>query len=91
MVHRYPDDPTVAYLAVESRIRDRKDPAGALTDLAAIRAPEDNPRLVTRHGLLMAEALEAAGMRDSARVVLTSLSQRYPENNGVRQALERLQ
>lgn len=91
MVRRVANDPTVTYLAIESRIRDRKDPQGALTDLAAIQAPADNPRLVTRHGLLTAEALEAAGQRDSARAVLNALATRFPENAGVRQALERLQ
>ncbi|HEX9892791.1 MAG TPA: DUF2231 domain-containing protein [Gemmatimonadales bacterium] len=91
MVRRVPGDPTVTFLAIESRIHDRKDPQGALADLTGMTIPPDDIRLATRHGLLAAEALEAAGMRDSARAVLSSLATRFPEHQGVRQALVRLQ
>ncbi len=90
MVRRVPGDLTVALLAVESKIRDRHDPQGALADLRALAVPSDDARLTARHGLLAADAYGAAGHADSARAVLDSLAQRFPENQAVRQALERL-
>lgn len=85
---RLPDDPTVTFLAIESRIRDRKDPEGALAALAAMAVPADNMRLAVRHGLLSAEALRATGRGDSAQLVLQDLARRFPENQAVRQALQ---
>lgn len=87
LLRQRPDDPTVRFLAIESKIRDRKDPQGALNDLALLRVPPEDARLTARHGLLTAQALVAAGMTDSARTVLTALSQRFPQNQGVKNAL----
>lgn len=87
LLRQRPDDPTVRFLAIESKIRDRKDPQGALNDLALLRVPPDDARLTTRHGLLTAQALVAAGMTDSARTVLTALAQRFPESQGIKNAL----
>jgi len=88
LVRRMPGDTAVAFLAVESRIKDRKDPQGALTDLAAMTVPADAPRLVIRHALLTAEALKAAGMGDSATAVLAALQQKFPDNPGVKRAID---
>ena len=85
-----PDDPAVRFLAIESKLRDRHDPEGALTDLAQMRIAADDPRLATRHGILMAQALQAAGQIDSARAVLTALARRFPQSQGVKAALEKL-
>lgn len=85
-----PDDPTVQFLAVESRLQDRHDAEGALTSLAGIRVPADDPRLTTRHGILTAEALVAAGRADSAKALLTGLAQRFPQSQGVKDALAKL-
>jgi uncharacterized membrane protein len=85
-----PDDPTVRFLAVESKLRDLHDPQGALNDLARMQIAPDDPRLATRYGILMAQALAAAGQTDSARAVLTALSRRFPESQGVKAALEKL-
>ena len=63
LVRRMPGDQSVAFLAVESRIKDRHDPQGALADLAAMSFPADQSRLAIRHALLTAEALE--GGRDA--------------------------
>ena len=52
--------------------------------------PPDNPRLAIRHGVLTAEALSAAGMKDSARAVLTGLAQRYPQSRSLKDALDHL-
>jgi uncharacterized membrane protein len=85
-----PDDPTVRFLAIESKLRDRKDPQGALTDLAQMKVPADDPRLATRYGILTSQALVAAGQTDSARAVLTALAQRFPQSQTVKTALDKL-
>jgi uncharacterized membrane protein len=90
LARRLPGDTTVRFLAIESRIRDRKNPLGALVELADFRVPADNPRLAVRHGLLTAEALSATGRADSARRLLRSLAARFPESRGVRDALAKL-
>jgi hypothetical protein len=82
-----PGDRTVQLLAIESRIRDRGEPMAALAELMAMSIPADTMRLVVRHGLLVAEALAAAGLKDSARAELQRLSQRYPESQAIQQAL----
>ena len=85
-----PDDPTVRLLAVESKLRDRNDPQGALNDLALFQVPPDDARLAPRHGILLAQALQAARQTDSARAVLTALAQRFPQSQGVKNALQQL-
>jgi uncharacterized membrane protein len=86
---RRPADTVVRVLAIESKLRDRQDPQGALADLAAFGLPEGH-RLTARLGLLRAEAFGALGQPDSARAVLTALAAKFPNNQGVRTALERL-
>jgi len=90
LARRMPNDTAVKFLAIESRIRDRKDPQGALSDLAALQVPADNPRLAIRHGLLTAQALAAAGQPDSAKALLKVLATRFPESRGVKDALAKL-
>ncbi len=90
LLRMQPDDPAVRFLAIESKLRDRHDPLGALNDLAQMQVAADDPRLATRHGILMAQALVAAGQTDSARAVLTALAQRFPQSQGVKAALEKL-
>lgn len=87
LARRVPGDRTVQLLAIESRIRDRGEPMAALAELMAMSIPADTMRLVVRHGLLVAEALAAAGLKDSARAELQRLAQRYPESQAVKQAL----
>ena len=89
LFRRMPADTTVRFLAIESKLRDRKDPAGALADLAQFPIPPDN-RLASRHGLLEAEALVGTGQVDSARAVLTRLAQQFPANQAVKTALDKL-
>jgi uncharacterized membrane protein len=90
LLRMQPDDPAVRFLAIESKLRDRHDPQGALNDLAQMQVAPDDPRLATRHGILRAQALAAAGQTDSARVVLTALAQRFPQSQSVKAALEKL-
>lgn len=85
-----PDDPIVKFLVVESKLRDRKDPEGALTDLRMIQVAADDARLAPRHGMLTAQAHVAAGNSDSAKVVLTALATRFPNNRAVKDALAKL-
>ena len=89
LARRRPADTTIRFLTIESKLRDRNDPAGALADLARLQLPPDN-RYAARHGLLTAQALVASGQVDSARVILTALAQRYPENPAIKSALEKL-
>jgi uncharacterized membrane protein len=90
MLRQRPNDPTVQFLAIESKIRDRKDPQGALNDLAVMQVPATDARLAPRHGMLTAQALVAAGMADSARKVLTDLALRFPQSQAVKNALANL-
>jgi len=90
LVRRMPGDQTVQFLAIESKIKDRKDPQGALADLAAISFPADQPRIAIRHAILTAEAWKALGMQDSVNAILESLKQKYPDNGGVLRAIESL-
>ena len=91
LARRMPGDQTVAFLAVESRIKDRADAAGALAELEAMSVPADNPRLAIRKGTLTAEALNALGMRDSAVATLRGLAAQFPESRGVQDALKRME
>ena len=85
-----PADTSVALLAAESKLRDRKDPEGALTDLEAMGIRPDDARLAPRAGLLTAQALVATGRSDSAKVLLTALAARFPNNRWVKDALAKL-
>ena len=85
-----PDDPTVKFLVVESKLRDRQDPGGALADLHGMTVAPDDARMAPRHGLLKAQAYVALGFADSAKVLLTDLSARFPNNRAVKDALAKL-
>jgi tetratricopeptide repeat protein len=52
-------------------------------------APNDR-RLQVRSGTLRADALAAAGKRDSARAVIQALLVKFPDNPRLKQQLERL-
>lgn len=85
-----PDDPAVKFLVIESKLRDRNDPQGALAELRMMQVAPDDARLAPRHGLLTAQAYGAAGHPDSAKVVLTALAARFPNNRAVKDALTKL-
>jgi len=91
LARQAPNDNAVALLAAESKLRDRHDPAAALAALDAIAAPADDQFFAMRKSILAGEALVAAGQRDSARALLTALSQKYPDSRFVKSALEKLQ
>jgi len=84
---RFPSDPGVQLMAAESALLDRKDPAAALDILGKTPVPQDDARLRVRHGLLMVDALEAAGRADAARATLQQLAAAFPDNGRVKQRL----
>ena len=89
LARRRPADTSVRLLVIESQLRDRNDPAAALAGLSELQLPPDH-RLAPRHGLLLAQALVASGQVDSARVILSALVQRFPENQTLKTALDKL-
>jgi uncharacterized membrane protein len=90
LAHRFPNDTTVRFLAIESLIRDRRDSKGALAALAQFPVPADNPRLRLRAGSLKADAFEAAGLRDSVRATLEQLARDFPDNPRIKDRLAKL-
>ena len=90
LVRQLPNDSSVGFIAVESRLRDRHDPQGALAALDALPQLADDPRMIMRTGMLRSEILAAAGQTDSARAVLTALQKRFPDSPWVGEALKKL-
>src|SRR5262249_12657037 len=86
LARRAPTDPSVTFLALESRIKDKGDAAGGLEALRAM--PADDVRTKLRRALLMADAYNALGAVDSARALLEDLKRQYPDNPMVRRVLE---
>lgn len=85
-----PADPAVRLLHVESLLHDRSDPRQALAALDSLDVPANNRGIQIRKGLLTAEALDSAGMRDSAHVVLQTLNRKYPNVRSISAALGRM-
>ncbi len=91
LVRRMPNDTSVRLLAVESMIRDKNDARGALAALAQVSADTSNRRVLFRKGMLTSDAYVAAGVPDSARIVLEALKARYPSSaQRVQQAIDKL-
>src|SRR5262245_20476396 len=84
-----PDDPTVRFVGVESRIKDRGEPRAALVTLATMDVPADDVRLQMRKAMLSADAYRALGVPDSATAMLQGLAARFPDNPRVKQMVER--
>lgn len=89
LARRMPDDATVRWMVLESRITDRGDAAGALLALDSI-APGDDMRAKMQKGMLMSQALEMLGNSDSALKVLEALRADFPQSPRLLQAIERL-
>lgn len=90
MRRRMPEDLTVAFIVIESQLKDRGDARGALDALGAVQLPADSPRLALRRGLLTADAYSALGLKDSALAALEALRKDFAESPAVREALDRL-
>jgi uncharacterized membrane protein len=87
---RFPADPAVQMLAVESLLQDKKDPAAALAALNQIPAPPDSARTYTRYQMDRADAMAGSGQKDSARAVLTALSQKFPKSQRIKDRLAKM-
>jgi uncharacterized membrane protein len=87
---RFGDDPTIALLAIESRLVDRNDPAGTLEALRAWTPPVGNRMVRFRTGFLEADAWEASGLPDSARAALDALLAEFPDNGRIQQRIDRI-
>ena len=90
LARQRPDDAAAQLLLAESTLRDRGDAAGALARLDAMRIADDDTRSRTNAGMLRADALVAAGQRDSARAVLQALATANPANARVKAKLDSL-
>jgi hypothetical protein len=92
LVRQMPNDPTVQLISIQSMIEDQYDPRAALTALAALPVPVDNPRFALRKGMLESQALAALGQKDSARAVLEGLAEKFPQaKDFIDEALAKLQ
>ena len=75
---RVPNDSYVQLLVAESTLKDRNDPAAAMSQIRAVHVDPNDGRTVIRQGMLLGEAYAAAGFHDSARAVLTKLKADIP-------------
>jgi len=87
---RQPNDQEVQLAASESLLLDRKDPRAAIEKLRSIQPAPDNRSLRIRHGMLTADALEAAGQKEGAAAVVQGLVTEYPDVARLKQRLETL-
>jgi len=90
IARRYPADTSVILMQIESTLRDRNDPAGALAALDALAPPADNRRLVMSAGMLRVDALAATGQKEAARAVLEELLKGAPDNPRLKAKLDSL-
>ncbi len=90
LARQMPADEGVRYLRVESMMRDRHDPRGALTALAAMSMPAAGSRFLNRHRLLTAEAWQRSGGTDSARAILDAMKAAAPENTRLAEQADRI-
>ena len=90
MQRRFPNDTSVRLLAVESLLRDEKNPHAALSALDTLQVPKSNRSGYLNAAMLRAEALVASGNRDSARAVLTPLTADYPTSTRLKAKLDSL-
>jgi uncharacterized membrane protein len=90
LVQRLPEDTTARLLAIESLIMDRQDGRAALAELASFPAVPDSRFLRFRVGILRADAFVAAGMPDSARIVLQSMAGEFAGNRAVEERQAKL-
>ncbi len=90
MSRRFPADTAIRLLAIESRLRDRGDVAGARQAIEALQPPESDTRNSRAVALLKVDILAAAGHRDSARALLEPIVQASPNSARLRAKLDSL-
>lgn len=88
---RFPGDLEVQLLLAESQLEDRKDPAAATATLSRLSVPKEARLLRLRHGLLLVDALVAAGQADPAKAALQNVRSEFPESGPVNERLRRME
>ena len=86
-------DTTVKFLEAESMIKDQNNPRGALAALDSLTVPPNSPRILYRKAILVSDAYVAAGVPDSARIVLTAAKAKMPAGpmqQRVQQAIDKI-
>jgi uncharacterized membrane protein len=87
----FPNEIDVQLAAAESQLVDRKNPAAAIDRLRRIMPPADNRFQRIRHGMLLADALDASGQRAAAIATLQQLQSAFPNTARVRDRLAAMQ
>jgi uncharacterized membrane protein len=90
LARRNPGDVNVQLAEAQSLVVDRKDPPAALAALDRIVVPDSARTLKLRIDFARVNAYTAAGMKDSAKVVLTRLVAALPNNRRLQQLLDRM-
>lgn len=85
---RFPSEPAVQVMAAQSLLEHRHDPAAALALLRTVAVAAADPQLRFRHGWLTADALEALGQTDMARITLQRLRIEFPDSARLRRRLD---
>lgn len=91
LARRNPASVEVQLLAAQSLMADRKDARAALAALDRIVVPDSQAFLRMRIAFAKVDVYTAAGMKDSARAVLTRLVAQNPNNQRLKQRLARLE
>ena len=85
-----PNDPNVKLITIESMMKDKNDPNGALAALRGF-APGEDQGLRLRVGTMRVDAFVAAGQPDSARATVSQLVQEFPTSQALKQRAAQLQ
>jgi uncharacterized membrane protein len=88
---RFPGNLEVQLLLAESQLADGQDAAAATATLGRLQIPQQESRLRLRHGILLVDALVAAGHDDAARAALASVKSEFPEDGQVKERVRRLE
>lgn len=90
LARRDPNDPNVQLVAAQSLMEDRKDPQAALAALDRIAVPDSEPFMKMRIAFTRMDIFTAAGMKDSAKAVLEKLVAENPNNQRLKERLDRM-
>jgi uncharacterized membrane protein len=88
---RFPEDLEIQLLRAESQLEDRKDAAATTAILSRMVVPKEDRSLRRRHGLLLVDALVAAGQVDAAKAALQHARSEFPDDGGVAERMRRLE
>lgn len=87
---RYPENQAVQLMAVESLLRDARDPAAARQAIDRLQPVEGDVRSQRAISMLKADILLASGHRDSARTIVEDLVKQAPTSARYRAKLDSL-